>query len=195
MPAMPRFVLLDRDGVINQRIVGGYVTCWDQFVFLPGALEGLRLLTEKNFQVIVVSNQAGVGKALMTAADLQEITRRLVKEVEAQGGRICSVYYCTHRAEDNCSCRKPKPGLLLEAQAEHHFAFADTFLIGDSESDLLAAHAVGCPAIMVSNGPPASFARLASAPRATVPTLLAAAAFLLSNEGCYNSSKHGGGCA
>jgi len=192
---MPRFVLLDRDGVINQRIVGGYVTRWDQFIFLPGALDGLRLLTENNFQVIVVSNQAGVGKGLMTAADLQEITRRFVKEVEAQGGRICSVYYCTHRAEDNCPCRKPKPGLLLEAQAEHHFAFADTFLIGDSESDLLAAHAVGCPAIMVSNAPPASFAQLPHAPRVTVPTLLAAATFLLSDEGCYNFSNHGGNCA
>ena len=104
---MPRFVLLDRDGVINQRIVGGYVTCWDKFIFLPGALEGLRLLTEKNYHVTVVSNQAGVGKGLMTAADLQEITRKFVKEVDAQGGRIRSVYYCTHRAEDDCPCRKP----------------------------------------------------------------------------------------
>jgi len=79
MLGMPGFVLLDRDGVINQRIVGGYVTCWDKFIFLPGALGGLRLLTEKNYHVAVVSNQAGVGKGLMTAADLQEITRKFVK--------------------------------------------------------------------------------------------------------------------
>lgn len=177
---MPRFVLLDRDGVINQRIVGGYVTCWDKFIFLPGALEGLRLLTEKNYHVTVVSNQAGVGKGLMTTADLQEITRKFVKEVDAQGGRIRSVYYCTHRAEDDCPCRKPKPGLLLKAQAEHHFTFEDTFLIGDSESDLLAAQAVGCPAIMVSNAPPASFEELPHAPQVTVPGLLAAAAYLVS---------------
>jgi len=180
MLAMPRFVLLDRDGVINQRIVGGYVTCWEKFIFLPGALEGLRLLTEKNYHVTVVSNQAGVGKGLMTAADLQEITRKFVKEVDAQGGRIRSVYYCTHRAEDDCPCRKPKPGLLLKAQAEHHFTFEDTFLIGDSESDLLAAQAVGCPAIMVSNAPPASFEKLPHAPQVTVPSLLAAAAYLIS---------------
>jgi D-glycero-D-manno-heptose 1,7-bisphosphate phosphatase len=182
MPAMPRYVLLDRDGVINQRIVGGYVTCWEQFIFLPGALQALRLLTEKNFQLIVVSNQAGVGKGLMTAADLQEITCKFVKEAEAHGGRICSVYYCNHRAEDNCPCRKPKPGLLLKAQAEHHFTFADTFLIGDSESDLLAAHAVGCPAIMVSNTTTASFAALPHAPQATVPDLLAAATYLVTCE-------------
>jgi D-glycero-D-manno-heptose 1,7-bisphosphate phosphatase len=176
---MPKFLLLDRDGVINRRIVGGYVTCWEKFVFLPGALEALRLLTEKNYHLIVVSNQAGVGKGLMTAADLQEITRKFIEEVEAQGGRIHSVYYCTHRAEDACACRKPKPGLLLNAQAEHHFAFEDTFFIGDSESDLRAAQAVGCPAIMVSETPSASLEKLPYAPRVTVPSLLAAAAFLL----------------
>ena len=175
---MPRFVLLDRDGVINRRVVGGYVTCWEEFVFLPGALEGLRLLTEKNYYVIVVSNQAGVGKGLMTAADLQEITRKFVKEVDAHGGRIRSVYYCTHRAEDDCPCRKPRPGLLLKAQAEHHFSFEDAFLIGDSESDLMAARAVGCPAIMVSNAPEPGFDKLPHAPQVTVPSLLAAAAFL-----------------
>jgi len=177
---MPRFVLLDRDGVINQRIVGGYVTCWDKFIFLPGALEGLRLLTEKNYHVTVVSNQAGVGKGLMTAADLQEITRKFVKEVDAQGGRIRSVYYCTHRAEDGCECRKPQPGLLRRAQAEHHFDSAQTFLVGDTESDLLAARAAGCPAIMVSDTPAAALEKLPHAPRATVTNLLAAAEFLIS---------------
>jgi D-glycero-D-manno-heptose 1,7-bisphosphate phosphatase len=126
---------------------------------------------------------------------LQEITRKFVEEVEAQGGRIRSVYYCTHRAEDECQCRKPKPGLLLNAQAEHHFAFKDTFLIGDSESDLLAAQAVGCAAIMVSNAPPASLEKLPHAPHATVPSLLVAAAFLLSKNGCCNTSKRGGNLA
>ena len=173
------FVLIDRDGVINQRIVGGYVTSWEKFVFLPGALDALRLLTEKNYHVIVVSNQAGVGKGLMTAADLQEITRSFLEAVDAQGGRIRSVYYCTHRVEDDCQCRKPKPGLLLKAQAEHHFSFQETFLIGDSESDLLAAHAVGCPTIMISNAAPANLEKLPHAPQAIVPGLLAAAAFLV----------------
>ncbi len=180
---MPGFVLLDRDGVINRRIVGGYVTCWEKFVFLPDALESLHLLTANNYHVIIVSNQAGVGKGLMTAADLQEITRKFIEEVEAHGGRIRSVYYCTHRAEDDCQCRKPKPGLLLNAQAEHRFTFEETFLIGDSESDLLAAQAVGCPAIMVSNAPAAGLEKLPHAPRATVPSLLVAAAFLLSEKG------------
>jgi D-glycero-D-manno-heptose 1,7-bisphosphate phosphatase len=184
---MPGFVLLDRDGVINRRIMGGYVTCWEKFVFLPGALDALRLLREKDYHAIVVSNQQGVGKGLMSAADLEEITRKFVAEVEAQGGRIREVYYCTHGAQEDCPCRKPKPGLLRRAQAEHHFAFQHTFLIGDSESDLRAAQAVGCPAIMVSDAPPAGLDRLPHAPRAVVPSLLAAAEFLLSKSGCYNS--------
>ncbi len=189
---MPGFVLVDRDGVINRRIVGGYVTCWEEFIFLPGALEGLRLLTEKNYQVAVVSNQAGVGKGLMTAADLQEITRKFVKEADAHGGRIRSVYYCTHRVEDDCPCRKPKPGLLLKAQAEHHFNFEDTFLIGDSESDLRAAKAVGCPSIMVSNAPPTSFEKLPHAPQVTVPDLLAAVAYLVNFQAHARSQAREG---
>jgi D-glycero-D-manno-heptose 1,7-bisphosphate phosphatase len=180
---MPGFVLLDRDGVINRRVGGGYVTCWEEFVFLPDALEALRLLTEKNYHVIVVSNQAGVGKGLMTNADLQEITGKFIGEVEAQGGRIRSVYYCTHRAEDECQCRKPKPGLLLLAQAEHHFAFEDTFFIGDSISDLLAAQAVGCLSILVSTAPVAGLEKPPHAPQATVPSLLVAATLLLSEKG------------
>jgi D-glycero-D-manno-heptose 1,7-bisphosphate phosphatase len=179
---MPKFVLLDRDGVINRRIISGYVTEWENFVFLPGALQALRLLNENRYQAIVVSNQAGVGKGLMTADDLDEITRRFIAEIEAHGGRILGVYYCTHRAEDGCECRKPKPGLLRRAQAEHRFDTAETFLVGDTESDLLAAHAAGCPAIMVSDRPAATLERLPHAPRAIVPNLLAAAEFLISKQ-------------
>jgi len=179
MLRMPRFVLLDRDGVINRRIISGYVTCWEKFVFLPGALEALRLLNERNYQVIVVSNQAGVGKGQVSAADLDEVTLRFIAEVGAHGGRIISVYYCTHRAEDGCECRKPKPGLLRRAQAEHHFDFERTFLVGDTESDLRAAQAAGCPAIMVSGTPVSALETLPHAPRLTVPTLLAAAEFLI----------------
>ena len=185
---MPGFVLLDRDGVINRRIVGGYVTCWEKFVSLPDALEALLLLTVNNYHVIVVSNQAGVGKGLMTAADLEEITSKFIEKVAAHGGRIRSVYYCTHRAEDGCECRKPKPGLLRRAQAEHHFDFERTFLIGDTESDLLAAHAAGCPAIMVSGTPPDASEKLPHAPCVTVPSLLAAAEFLINKRECYNST-------
>jgi D-glycero-D-manno-heptose 1,7-bisphosphate phosphatase len=144
-----RFVLLDRDGIVNRRIPRGYVTSWDQFTFLPGVLDGLRRLTVAGCSIILVSNQAGVGKGLMTRSALDEITRRLVRRVRAHGGLIRRVYYCMHRREACCPCRKPRPGLLLQAQHDYHFKFAESYLIGDSVSDLIAASRAGCPMVLV----------------------------------------------
>ena len=176
---MGKFVLLDRDGVINQRIIGGYVTSWPEFVFLPGVLDALRLLEQNQYAVLVLSNQAGVGKGLMSMLDLEEITRRFRERVEQHGGRIRAVYYCPHRKEDGCECRKPQPGLLIKAQREHQFSFSETVLIGDSQSDLLAARQVGCPAILVWNDDPAELAKLGCAPRAVVSGLYEAVQLII----------------
>lgn len=91
-----------------------------------------------------------MAKGLISLAGLEEITLRFVDDVEKRGGRIRGVYYCPHREEDGCECRKPKPGLLLKAQRGHRFAFADTFLVGDSETDLLAGREGGCPTLLIS---------------------------------------------
>ena len=178
-----KYVLLDRDGVINQRIQGGYVTAWEQFVFAPGALEGLRLLALGGFSAVVVSNQACVGKGFITSSDLDEITCRFLKRVEEHGGRIEAVYYCPHRKDEGCKCRKPEPGLLLEAQRRHQFSFASTFLVGDSETDLLAAHAVGSPALLIAASDSVLLGDVAWRPRATLPNLLAAAQFIMDIPG------------
>jgi histidinol-phosphate phosphatase family protein len=147
-----RYLLLDRDGVINRRISGGYVTSWDQFEFLPRALEALRLLNENGYNSLVISNQAGVGKGLLSHAELEIITRRFLLEVALSGGNISDVYYCRHREEDRCTCRKPQPGLLLRARAEHHFLPEETYFIGDSPTDIAAAEAAGCPSILIQRG-------------------------------------------
>ena len=161
---MPRYILLDRDGVINRRVVDGYVTSWSQFEFLPGALEALRLLAENDYSAIVISNQACVGKGLLTLEGLNEITDHFVAEVEKHGGRIERMYYCPHRTEDRCYCRKPLPGLLIRAQRDYGFSFSATFLVGDCANDAVAAHRVGCPFILISpawniNGQGASLAQ------------------------------------
>jgi len=176
-----RHILLDRDGVINQRIPDGYVTCWEQFEFLPRALDALRLLAERCYRVIVVSNQSCVGKGLMNAEELAQLTRRFVDAAAKSGGRICDVYYCPHRAEDRCECRKPNPGLLRSAQREHGFVFTQTFLIGDSERDLIAAHQVGCPSILVRGDASNDFDPRSAPhrPRATVADLYEAVQFIL----------------
>jgi len=175
-----KHILLDRDGVINRRILNGYVTSWDQFEFLPRVLDALRLLTESGYRVIVVSNQACVSKGLMSSETLADITARFVEEVERRGGHIDGVYYCPHQHHDGCECRKPKPGLLLQAQREHQFVFADTYLVGDSERDLTAAHRAGCRAILVGGGEVNVDAKeWPSGPEAILPDLYAAARFIL----------------
>jgi histidinol-phosphate phosphatase family protein len=185
-------ILLDRDGVINRRIPDGYVTSWEQFEFLPLALDALRLLAGSGYQTIVVSNQACIGKGLMSEEELARLTSRFVDAVVKNGGRICDVYYCPHRAEDGCECRKPKPGLLRRAQQEHGFVFAQTYMIGDSERDLMAAHEVGCPAVLVRAGPSSDFdVDLAlHRPRAVVPDLYEAVQFSLESGQAGKDATH-----
>jgi histidinol-phosphate phosphatase family protein len=176
-----RYVLLDRDGVINRRIPDGYVTSWEQFEFLPRVLDALKLLAERGYKAIVVSNQACVSKGLMSPEALAEVTRRFVEEVESNGGHIDAVYNCPHQDRDGCDCRKPKPGLLLQAQREHGFAIADTFLVGDSERDMMAAHQVGCPAILVGAAKPGDVEAQGAprSPRINVHDLYEAVQFIL----------------
>lgn len=147
--ASGRAVFLDRDGVINRRIVGGYVTRWSEFGFVPGAIEGIVRLSAHQGPIIVVSNQAGVGKGLVAVSELADITRRFVGTIEQRGGRIDGVYYCPHTPADECDCRKPRPGLLLEAQRDWHVDMALSVLLGDSDSDSAAARAAGCRFILV----------------------------------------------
>ena len=144
-----RFVLLDRDGVINRRVVGGSVTGWDQFEFLPRALDALRLLAQNGFAAIVISHQDAVGKKLMTVAALESITRRFLTEVALAGGNIAQVYYCVHVPEDRCSCRQPEPGAIHRAQLDYSFVRQETYFVGDSLEDLRAASSAGCPAILL----------------------------------------------
>jgi histidinol-phosphate phosphatase family protein len=182
----PKFVLLDRDGVINRRIPGGYVTSWQSFEFLPGALEALRLLAENAFETLVISNQAAVGMKLITSDELGLITRQFERAVEKEGGRIRGVFYCTHRKDDDCRCRKPRPGLFLEARRQHHLHFNQAVLIGDSESDGLAANLVGCPFIRIVEGeaPPAHAFK--NPPLATVRSLLEAVQLVLASAAANN---------
>ena len=143
------FVLLDRDGVINRRVLGGYVTEWQQFEFLPRTLEALRLLMENGYGALVISNQACVGKRLLSVSDLDLITHRFMLQVALAGGNITQVYYCVHVAEDRCNCRKPQPGLIQRAQLDYGFVPQDTFFVGDSPEDIEAAAKAGCPSTLV----------------------------------------------
>lgn len=149
-------LFLDRDGVINTRIMDGYVRDWSEFHFEPGALDALAELARWAPRIVVVTNQQGVGKGLMSTADLDDIHRRMRAEIEASGGRIDAVQVCPHLASADCNCRKPRPGMPLAELAAHpELDGSLSVMVGDTESDVemghrLADHTAGCVVIRIA---------------------------------------------
>lgn len=145
-------LFLDRDGVLNERIMGGYVTQWSQFNFLPGVLDALAMANNLFTHIIVVSNQQGVGKGLMTTAALNHIHEQMLAEVNAAGGRIDRIYTCTSLAEAHDPNRKPGIGMALQARADFPaIDFDRAIMVGDTKSDLLFAHKAGMAAIWIDH--------------------------------------------
>jgi D-glycero-D-manno-heptose 1,7-bisphosphate phosphatase len=144
-------IILDRDGVLNERPPRGeYVRTAEEFTWLPGARDALRLLKQAGYTVIVVSNQAGIARGALTANDLQRIHDRMREETEAAGGGIDAVYYCPHHWDDGCECRKPRPGMIFQAQRDFNLDLSRTLVVGDDERDVQASEAAGCPSVLVS---------------------------------------------
>jgi D-glycero-D-manno-heptose 1,7-bisphosphate phosphatase len=144
-------IFLDRDGVINQNR-SDHVKSWGEFAFLPGSLAALARLARLGWPVVVGTNQGAIGRGLVSRAEVDEIHGRMIAEVTAFGGRIDAVLYCPHSPDEACACRKPKPGLLIEAAGRLSLDLSASFLVGDAESDLLAARAAGCAPVMVRTG-------------------------------------------
>jgi D-glycero-D-manno-heptose 1,7-bisphosphate phosphatase len=148
-----KVVFLDRDGVINKypgdRL---YVTSLKKFRFLPRAKQAIALLTGAGYKIFVASNQAGVGRRIYAQTTLDRITLKMLAEIQKQGGKIDQVYYCTHRKEAGCSCRKPKPGLLRLAAKKFKFELKNAYFIGDTLRDILTAQNAGCKSILVLSG-------------------------------------------
>jgi D-glycero-D-manno-heptose 1,7-bisphosphate phosphatase len=142
---MKKAVFLDRDGVINRKASEGqYVTTWGEMEFLPGVHEAVRLLNQAGFFVVVVSNQRCVAKGLITTFELDRLHARMRSEFALEGAKLDAIYYCPHENEPPCTCRKPQPGLLLEAARVHEIDLAKSWMIGDSERDVKAGMAAGC---------------------------------------------------
>ena len=149
-------IFIDRDGVINKDPGGwtekGYVTNTKDFRFIPGTLEALKILKEKGIKVIVASNQGGVNKGFYTQGELDKVNEFMLKEIEKSGGAIEEVFYCIHKDEDNCDCRKPKPGMLEAAAKKYGIDLEKTYFIGDDKKDVLAGRKIGCKTILVLSG-------------------------------------------
>lgn len=148
---MQRAVFIDRDGVICRNRTD-HVKSWEEFVFLPGAKEALVRLSSTDFLIIVITNQAIVNRGIVPAEVVEGIHHRMVQEVVAVGGRIDRVVYCPHRPDENCSCRKPQPGMLLQTAQEMGIDLTHSWLIGDAWSDMVAARRAGCGRYLVLTG-------------------------------------------
>jgi D-glycero-D-manno-heptose 1,7-bisphosphate phosphatase len=152
-----KYVFIDRDGVINKDGAGqteyGYITRWEDFKFLPGVTAGFKALKEAGYKSVVISNQKCVGRGIMTIGELEEITDRMRGAIRESGGIVNEVFYCTHLDEDNCSCRKPKEGLFLQAREKLGIGtFDGKYFIGDSERDVIAGSRAGLRTILVLSG-------------------------------------------
>ena len=171
-------VFLDRDGVINKDRPD-YVKSWEEFEFLPGSLEALATLSRTAYAIVIATNQSGVGRGLLTEPTLKEIHARMLDKIRACGGRIDAIYYCPHAPSDDCDCRKPSPGLFLNAARDLRIDLAKSWAVGDSYRDAEAACAAGIRSILVRRMMADRSAKAASLPSINVETLCEAVGVIL----------------
>ncbi|MFZ0548535.1 MAG: HAD family hydrolase [Candidatus Promineifilaceae bacterium] len=141
-PSHQPALFLDRDGVIIENRAS-YVRRWQDVHIYPQALEALRMASTLPLKIIVVTNQSAVGRGILPLAIAQEINSRLMEEIEEFGGRVDGVFMCPHAPQDHCRCRKPQPGLLLNAAKAHQINLRHSIMIGDALTDLAAGRAAG----------------------------------------------------
>ena len=151
-----KIVFLDRDGVINQFPGdGNYVTKLKSFHFIKGSLEAIKILTENDYLIFVVSNQAGVARGFYSQDKLKHITRNMLRDIKKSGGKIKKVYYCTHFSDHGCNCRKPEIGSIKKAVkliGKTLRVVRGNFFVGDTKSDILTGYNAGCKTILVLSG-------------------------------------------
>ncbi len=143
-------VFVDRDDTLMVDV--GYCDNPDKVGLLPLAAEGLRLLSQAGFAIVLVTNQSGLGRGYFTERDLEAVNTRLRAELNARGADYDALYYCPHRPDEGCSCRKPRPGLILRAASELGLDLASSYTIGDREWDIQAGKAAGTRTVLIANG-------------------------------------------
>jgi len=144
-------IFLDRDGVINENR-SDYVKSWQEFRFLAGSREAIAKLSQAGHRIIVCTNQASIARGYVTIETVEDIHRRMSAAIAELGGVIEQVYYCPHGKDEQCACRKPRPGMLLRAHDELGVDLNDAIFVGDSITDVRAGIAAGAKAILVLSG-------------------------------------------
>jgi D-glycero-D-manno-heptose 1,7-bisphosphate phosphatase len=141
-------VFLDRDGVIIQNREN-YVRSWKDVEFLPFSLQALKLLSESSYKIIVITNQSAVGRGIITIEQVEAVNQRIIKEITQAGGRIDGLFLCPHTPDDDCLCRKPLPGLILQAAEALSIDLSSSALIGDALTDIQAGIAAGIQTLIL----------------------------------------------
>ena len=182
----PFTVFIDRDGVIN-RDSPDYIKSVDEFKFLPGSLEAFRILNEHHFQAVVVTNQSVINRGMTSREELQKIFDVMKQAVSAWGGFIKDIMFCPHTPEEDCDCRKPKPGMISAAVEKHGIDLRRSVMIGDSAKDILCARNAGvASAVLVRTGNGLKAEQvlrdLAVLPDHVADDLLAAVKWIVSND-------------
>ncbi len=160
-----RAIFIDRDGVINCDF--GYVFKWEDFKFIDGSVEGLRLLCSAGFLLFIITNQSGIGRGYYTDDDFSKLNIQMLNCLHMKGVNIRAVYHCPHSPGENCICRKPSPEMILRAKRDHDVDLRHSYMIGDKLSDIEAGQRaeVGTQILVGHDVAPAN-ARLAEFVRA-----------------------------
>jgi len=140
---LDKVVFLDRDGVINLDS-SDYIKSWSEFKFIPRSIEAIKELTLKGFNAIVITNQSVINRNMVSDKGLEYILTMMKNEVRSGGGLINDIFICPHIPEDNCDCRKPRPGLIFQAQKAYSIDLKDAVMVGDSVKDIECARNAGC---------------------------------------------------
>ena len=146
-----KVVFLDRDGVINKEV--GYLNKVDDFEFIDGVFTSCLHFQSLGYQIIIVTNQSGIERGYYTEEDFHIVTDWMLNQFKHNGIEVLDIFYCPHGPESDCSCRKPKPGMFMQADGKHHIDMPNSWMIGDKEADIQAANSAGISnTILVKSG-------------------------------------------
>lgn len=188
-----KIVFLDRDGVINKYPGDGdYVTKLKDFHLLPKVMSAIKRLNEAKFKVFIISNQACVGRGIITQKKLDQITAKLLKIARLKSVKFDGIFYCTHKPNEGCDCRKPGIGNIKKALASINqkvSSIKNGYFVGDTEKDIMAGHRVGFKTILVETGRDRlkNFKTQSQKPHFVVANLEAAADIILNNEDSHHT--------
>lgn len=144
-------IILDRDGVINHES-HAYIKTPEEWLAIPGSLKAIAELNRAGYKAVVATNQSGLARGLYDLKMLERIHQKFLNQLQEEGGDITDIYFCPHHPQDDCDCRKPRPGMFLKIKQKYAINLTQTYFVGDSWTDIQAARNVGCKPILVLTG-------------------------------------------